>query len=267
MARNSDIIHNNMLINKALEPDLSPLSNTSIVSVWRNILKVTSISIAELEVLFDQLKIDVSELIKQGIPGTEPWIQFQVLQFQKDDELVYENGRWVYPIINIEKRIIKRCSVKTITDFVAIKVAKEDSNGNPLALTVDEKLKLDNYLSRYIMFAGVPYLLSSYDTDIFKVDIELFYDGLYDLVSLQDTVNNTINNFAKNIPFDAILHITDFILALRNIEGITDIVVNSFEAKESTGSYSAVDRIYELKSGFIEFNSDDSTITYTAENY
>jgi len=166
-------------------------------------------------------------------------------------------------VVDATKRIISNVSVKETTEGnVVIKVAKQNSSAQLIALTSEELLALNQYLTK-IKYAGTRLSATSVNADVIKYTITVYYDASYNLTALQAAVTAAIANFKTQLPFDGLFRSTQFVQAITAVTGVSTVKTTLLQGKSASGSYAGIDPTYELVAGY--FNYDvASAITYTA---
>ena len=220
---------------QAAQTNLSGLNSTSktvIYTLWKYIVAVSHYL---LESLIDQKKTEIENVLKAGYFGTALWIREKCFEFQYDATVpqVIEiiNGVPTYPVIDEDKQIITRCSVKS-TGFSAvnIKVAKSEP---PEVLLAAEKTALSAYFNaggdasggeQGIGAVGINYNVLSYQPDRLYIEAEIFYNGIF-AGTIQDQTIEALETFMANMPFDGDLKVIDVVDALKTVPGFIDVQI------------------------------------------
>lgn len=263
----------------ANDPNTSPVqkanllafvNNTSRRAIWRLWTYVQSSAIFVEEILMDNFKAENELLVSQAIPGTAAWIARKIFEFQysatnpqvlKLVDLVPQ-----YPVIDPSLRIITRVSVNTtISGQVRIKVAKQEP---PIALAAAELSALQSYVN-IIGIAGVAYACFSTPSDKIYIKADVFYQGQYSAV-IATSVINAINLFLSQIPFNGIVQISDLEITIRNVTGVTDVLLSDVKVRDNAtifanGSFivqnkQVVSRRWQTVAGYI---TQEDTVGFT----
>lgn len=281
MARSTATIQATMDAEQAAQTDLATLdspSQTAIYTLWKFI---TSAIINFSEQLWDLKKTEIENIVKVGAVGTDAWLQDRVLKFQYDSVTpevleVASDFSINYPVIDTTKRIITRCAVKTTSQrVVLVKVAKSEP---PVALSAPEQSSLSGYLSD-INFAGVNYILTSLDSDKIYIKANIFYNGQY-ASTISDAVIAGINAYLASIPFNGYIKISDLQMAIKNVTGVTDVVLEDVAIRADTVAFGSktylvqgktnLIPLYQTIAGYAEEETTASntfvdTLTFTAQ--
>lgn len=280
MARSVQEIQQAIINDVQATPELAAANSTSKRAIWRLWTFVVAVAINILEQLQDLFKKEVEAKIALSAPATPQWVQDKVFKFQYDAanpqivqliDLIPQ-----YPTINPDLRIVTRCSVRsTVSNQVTIKVAKEEP---PTALTSGEINALQDYINT-LGVAGIRYSVESSLSDKLFVDADVFYQGQFSSI-ISDRVVAAIEGFLASIPFDGQMKVSDLILAIRNVQGVNDVVLNNVKARKDgdalplatplvTGNTLAIP-IWNTVSGYIigettSGNTLADTLTFVAQ--
>lgn len=261
MARSIAEIQAAIIADIQADSTLSGLTSTSKRAIWRLWTFVMAVAINILEQLMDVFKTNNEKTVSLAAPETSQWLQDRVFKFQYDatNPQIVQLVNLVpqYPVIDENLRIITRCSVKTnLAGSVAIKVAKGDP---PEPLTSDELDALQSYIN-LIGVTGIAYAVTSTDSDKLYVEADVYYNGGYSAI-IQSNVITAINGYLASLPFDGSLKLTDLEAAIRNTEGVTDVVFKNVKARPNAtafadGTYLVtgnqyVGRLWPTVSGYI----------------
>ena len=251
------------------DTDLSQLTSVSKTAEF-NLWKYIWAAMAYVqESIWGERKAEIQQIVDDGIPGTERWLQKELLKFQYGDTLSFDNAtaKYFYPIIDLTKQIIKRCAVISAGGLTQIKVAKEVS-GSPVALTAPELTSFASYLHQ-IQWAGSNLAAPvSFDSDKLNAPITIFYNGTIKLDDLKPLVQAAFNQYLSQLPFNGEYKISAHQDAIQAVADVNDVVMGIVQAKPNGGVYANVNRIYYPVAGYIERDTTinfDVMITYVAQ--
>jgi len=253
-------IHNELIAAKEAEPKLAALNSPSRFAIWRLWLYVVATAIWTVEQLFVRHQSEVQALIDQNIFGSAEWFVQKVKAFQYGDDLVrnLETGGLTYETINPTKQIITHAAITVARGDIqvaTIKVAKT-LNGEPNQLSPNELTAVRGYIDR-LQPPGATIVVNSLPADIVRLSLDVYYNPLFDVQTLQTEVENVVQRYFDNLPFDAQIlrsKIGDTILA--GVSGVNDVVISLFEARAVGGAFAPVERVYIPESGYIKFDPD-----------
>jgi len=248
---------------------LSSLASSSKVAVWRLIMWIMAVSIWIHEQLFEEHKVDVEARAAEIIPGTVRWYRDQALLYQHGDDLTWDGDKYVYDPIDSASKIITRASAQEVGGQVRVKVAK---GSTPEALSTPEKDAFTAYMN-LIKFAGTDLAVISKDADYLNIELDLYYDPLVldaDGQSLAESgiypVEDAINTYIANLPFNGFLVRNELIDAIQAAEGVVDVKITTLQAKFGALAYSDIDVKYQPDAGYLQIDPAltlADQITYT----
>jgi hypothetical protein len=280
MARSIDEIQTAIIADVQADTTLSGLTSTSKRAIWRLWTFVIAVSINILEQLMDVFKTNTDATVLLSSPQTPQWLQDKVFKFQysaTNPQIVQLiNLIPQYAIVDATLRIVTRCSVKTnIAGSVTVKVAKGTT---PAPLDVSELSALQSYVA-IIGVTGIAYAVTSTDSDKIYINADVYYQGAYASI-IQTNVINSVIAFLASLPFDGTMKINDLEMAMRQADGVNDVVLKNVIARANgtsliNGTYLVINnqfvgRIWPTISGYMVTETTsgstiNDTINYIAE--
>lgn len=262
MARTKQEIEEIIQTAKEAESSLDAITATSRVSIWVSIRRIVANAHLQLELLWEQKKLELEAAARAAIAGTAAWYAGKVKEWQYGYPLVEIGGRLQYLIEDEDARLASKVAVSELGKVLYIKVAKEVS-GELVPLTSDEKTSLDSYI-RQIKFAGTQHLTISTLPDDVRITGNVYYDGKLDLNTFETAFQNALNTYLKEIFFDGVLNKNRLRDAGEAVPGVIDFDLTSLQAKPNAlGTYTVVSREYNPVSGY--FTVDQFNLTYIAQ--
>jgi len=251
---------------------LQDLSSNSKVSTWRLSLWIMAFGSWVMDTLFDRHKNEVNEIVANAIPGTAKWLRAEVFKFQYGDTLQWIDNKYQYAVIDPTKQIVKYCAVIEVGGQVRIKVAK-DNNGQPTPLTSAELTALKDYINA-IKFAGMNSTVSSNVADKLKLILKIYYDpqllnpdGTLIADGTTKPVEDAVNNYLNNLPFNGTLYVNRLMDAIQSAEGVEEPYITTIEATYGNLPYQPVTESYQADAGYIVIDPNyplNANITYVA---
>lgn len=272
MARSIDEIQAAIITDVQADSTLSGLTSTSRRAIWRLWTYVIAVSINLLEQLMDIFKAETESTVLLSAPQTPQWLQDRVFKFQYDavDPQVLQIIDLIpqYPVVDSDLCIVTRCSVKTnIAGSVTVKVAKGETPG---PLNGSELAALQSYVS-LIGVTGIAYAVTSTDSDKIFIEADVYYQGAYASI-IQTNVINAILGFLAALPFDGSMKVNDLESAMRNAEGVNDVVLTNVVARENatplaSGTFLVINnqfvgRLWPTVSGYIVTETTTGSTIY-----
>jgi hypothetical protein len=259
--RTIEQIQASIIANIQATPELAQANSTSTRAIWRLFSYVVAVSILLLEQIIDVFKSDNETYIGQAIPNTASWLTKKIFEFQysaTNPQIVQlTNLIPSYNVVDASLRVITRCSVvTTISNRVTVKVAKSEP---PVALSSGELGALQGYINA-LGVAGVQYNCVSQNADRIFINADIFYDGQYSS-TIQGTTINAINLFLSTLPFNGQLKISDLEVAIRNITGVSDVLINNIKVRDNNTTFAngiyliqnktTISRLFPTVAGYI----------------
>jgi len=251
MARTTSTIENNILNAIAADNNLAGLNSTSAVAIYRLWAYYIAANQAYEEQLNDNFIADVESTVLKLAPGSLPWIQEQAFKFQYSSavpQIIQFDATTFAPYyssVNETYKIITNCSVSQGTlNSVNIKVAKGVAGSNAIPLDTSELTAFQFYLNQ-IKPAGIVYNGISVAADRLKTKATIYYNGAYSSVITANLLT-AYKNYLNSIPFGGGIKAVDIVVALRNVTGVVDVVINDMVARANSTPFGSG---YALVSG------------------
>jgi hypothetical protein len=276
MARSVSLIQQQILDAIAADPTLSALlTSTSKRAVYRLLSFVFASNTATLEQLFDSYSDDVEAVAAAAAPASAAWLQDKILKFQysatNPQILQLIDFAPQYPAVDESLRIVSRASVTTdLSNSVLIKAATGEP---PAALSSPQIAALQSYVNT-LGVAGVTYKVLSLDADRLYVAAQVYYLGQYGSAIVNSVVSAVENFLAVNSQknFNGKIKISDLEGVIREVEGVTDVLLTQVSARSSSMAFSdkidlvsngqVISRLWQTISGYI-IEEDTSGQTFT----
>lgn len=231
MARSVDTIYADLIAKKESDSNLDSLSSTSKTAIWRLWLYILAYATNVLESLFDKHYTEVTSIITELKPHTMRWYRQKALAFQYGFDLitdsdVYDNGTATEEQIESSK-IIKYAAITEATteSRLVLKIATEDSAGKLAPITSGQESAFIPYIEE-IKDAGVAITVINYLPDILKLNLRIYYDPLVltstgvSIRTGKKPVEDALNEFMKELPFNGELVLNSLIDKLQKTEGV-----------------------------------------------
>lgn len=251
---------------------LSDVSTSSKVGRWRLTIWVVAVAASAMEVVFDLFKSQLEVISLRSRFGTLPWYAYKSLAYQHGDSLVWQNDNYEYASINTANQIVKRVAAQEAGPTVTLKVAKL-SGTDPVKLDPAELAGFEAYIAQ-IKPAGIVVNVISDDPDSLKLYLKVKYDPLVldssgGLLSAPSTkpVEDAVNSYISNLPFNGVFELCDLIDTIQDAEGVKSAYVTSAAAKYAAFPYSGFAERYIPNAGYLEIDGSfalSTTITYNA---
>lgn len=273
MSRTIKEIYNEAIAERNKRLELTEFSSDSKMSIMNGLTWTVAAVIHSFETLLDVFAVDISTAINERVNGTPTFYANALLQYQQGDELsVREDGlAFGYANVDETKRIITQVSYVESTDDVnldsklILKVATGEK-GHLTPLPVSEMIPVNAYINK-LKFAGTRIEVISREGDVLIPRITIFYDGGIPESEIYDHIEEKLNEYIMQAPFDSSLYVSSIIEKVRSIEHITDVYIEEGATPEQgifIASYDAdghilptekVHRKIKTSSGFLKQSS------------
>ena len=231
MARSVDTIYADLIAKKESDSDLDALKSTSKTAIWRLWLYIVAYATNVLESLFDKHYTEVTSIITELKPHTMRWYRQKALAFQYGFDLIsdtdiFDNGTATEAQIEASK-IIKYAAITEATteSRLVLKIATEDNAGKLAPITSGQESAFIPYIEE-IKDAGVAITVINYLPDILKLNLRIYYDPLVltstgvSILTGKKPVEDALNEFMKELPFNGELVLNSLIDKLQKTEGV-----------------------------------------------
>lgn len=224
MARSVNEIFNSLVAEKQRQPALSALTSTSATAVWRLILYVIAYGINVLEQLWDIYASEVNKNLENRIPHRPKWYRDKVLEFMIGKTLIQDTDRYDTTDMGEDEitaaRVIKHAVAveSNSSSVLTIKVAGE-TDGVRGPVSSEAETELNAYISE-IKDAGVRYVLINVYPDLFRCEIDIYYDPMRLPSDVETECRQAIKDYIENLPFNGEYTNMSMIDTLQVIEGV-----------------------------------------------
>ncbi|MDE5525704.1 nucleotidyltransferase [Elizabethkingia meningoseptica] len=280
--RTIDEILSQMLAEKERQEALNGLTSTSRTAIWRLLFYIVAFAIYTHEQIFGVHKAELAELLKQEKVHTLLWYRNKAKDFQYAFPLLpdsdqFDNTGKTEEEIEASK-IIKYAAISEDSEEsrLILKVATENA-GKLSPITESEQESFKQYVKEY-RDAGVKITVINYLPDILTLNIKIYRDSKvldengYHKLRGNQPVNEAINDFMKELPFNGELMLNKLIDKLQKVEGVVDPWLYNVESKwidGATGGYGDPIPIMQQKipeSGYFEVDWAKTIIKYEVKN-
>lgn len=203
-----------------------------------------------LEQVFDQHKKEIDTAIYEQKSGTPRWYRNMALNFQYGFDLFTDSDKFQNTGFTVDQidtsKIIKYCSVKESgeSNRLVVKVAGETA-AVLIPLTTTQLESFNGYMEE-IKYAGVKLQIVNNPADKLLLNMVIYRDVLVldengtHILNGGKPVEQAVNAYIKNLPFDGELVLNDLIEKLRAVDGVDNahIVIATSSAYDTvTATY------------------------------
>lgn len=209
--------------------ELTEFENDSQMSILDAFTWVVAACIYASENIMEIFKIDVAKDLTGRINGTPAYYANALLKYQSGDELIMndEGTSFSYPSIDETKRVISKVSYSEMQEegyydkTLIFKIAAGEP-GNYQRLSNDELAKIRGYLHK-ISFAGTQSRVISRKGDILLPRVTVYHDGAVSENEVYSGIENCLNDFVHNMPFDQGVYVSKVIDAIQKADHVIDV--------------------------------------------
>lgn len=225
-----------MILAKEANQSLEGLTSTSKTSIWRMMLYIMAFAVEQIAQLFTLHRSEIDTKISTQKTHRLPWIQSLYLNFQYGFELIKEKDLFDNTGATDEEieasKIIKYCAVNESSTGreVIIKIATEKDN--VLSPLETDKIEAIYEYTKRVKGTGIPYRIINYLPDRLKLNIRIIRDPLVinangmDITSGKYPVQEALQEFMKELPFNGELRIQDLANKLEAVTGVNLVSVD-----------------------------------------
>ena len=233
MSRTIRQIYEEAIAERNRRLELTEFSNDSKMSVLNGVAWMAAALIYTFESILDVFAVDVSETLESRINGTPRYYADALLNYQKGDRLVVrEDGlAFGYASIDPSKRIITQVSYVESTDSqnvdskLILKVATGE-RGALHEIEAEELTLITAYINQ-LKFAGTRIEVISRKGDVLIPRVTVYWDGAVPEAEIYDALDEALYTYVMSIDFDAAIYVNRVWEAIRSVEHVTDVWIDS----------------------------------------
>lgn len=254
--------------NSSFEDEFSKVSFESIFFF------TVATGIYTLEKLFDVHKDWVEKRALELKWGSLAWYVTTAKSFQYGDALVFEDDVYKYHEVNIDNQIVKLAAATESGNKILLKVAGENQDGTAIALPAQQLDALKAFIKKQKP-PGIEVNTVSRDADLLMIHYHVYIDALVldengALISdpNEKPVEQAINNYIKNLPFDGVFSVTELTDLIQQGQGVINPVFDSVQTKFGTNNYASFSDYYTPNAGYLKIDEAhplSTTITYVLQ--
>ncbi len=244
----------------------------SVTNLDRCVIYAVAVCAFLLNSFFDLFKADVDETISAMKPHSLRWYALKSKAFQYGFSLVadadYYNNTGIDADVVTASKIVSNVAVTEQTRGLRIKVAKLVS-GDLAPLNLVTELPAFQFYMKQVKDAGVKLNITTSVADNLKNNITIVYNPLVLNASGQridgtaaTPVQTAVKLFLKTLPFNGVFSIQKFEAKLLEIDGVTDLKVNSISARYGVLPFDNINISYTPDSGYLRIEDADLVISF-----
>jgi hypothetical protein len=233
MSRTIKDIYNESIRERNRRLELSEFSSDSKLSIMNGIAWIVASMIFTFEAILDVFAIDIAETLGSRVNGTPRYYANALLNYQKGDRLIVrEDGlAFGYASDDPSKKIVTQVSYSESSDDrnldnkLLLKVATGEK-GKLSEISPEDLAMITAYINQ-IKFAGTRIEVISRKGDVLIPMVSVYHDGAAPESELYDAIETKLNEYVMNIDFDAGVYVSKVLDAIRSVEHVTDVHIDS----------------------------------------
>ena len=229
---------------------LQELNSNSKASIWRNLLESVGFAIFSFQQAANLHMKEIEDKIANQKVPTLKWYRNQALRFQYGFDLLPESDQFspnyqdngviveATPEQIEASKIIKYAAVtRNKSGTGKIKISMKIAGENTDEALSDEKAQAFRKYIEEIQAAGDDIVIVNYLPDILKLDFIICVDPLVilptgmSIITGKYPVQETVNRFLLNLPFNGEFSVQSFREALKATEGVDDLKELNVQSK------------------------------------
>jgi len=226
MARTIAQIQQAIIDAKNADANLSGLSSTSNVAIWRLWTYIVAFCQWTIETFFDLHVAEVKGIIATQKPHTLQWYATMAKAFQYGDALAVDSD--TYAVIDTTKQIVNYAAAIEYTNGIkGLRIKVATLSGGSLAPLNSPQLTAFTAYMQTIKDAGVRLTMTTANPDSLKLNLNIYYNALV----LEGTgarldgtastpVQDAIDNYLENLPFNGLYINFELLEALKAVDGV-----------------------------------------------
>lgn len=237
---------------------------------------IVAVSVWALEKLFDLHKAEVDDTLETLMPHTARWYRNKALAFQYGFDLLtdsdeFDNTGYTDEQVEASKIVKYSAVVEAEADSrLIVKIATEDGSETLTPVTAEQFTAFTGYMAE-VKDAGVRVTVINYLPDRLKLSLRIVRDPLVldangmHLVNANYPVNEAIQAFMKELPFNGKLSLQALVDKVQAVSGVSDLSLDLAQTAwidsetDSYGDWSNIDISTIPVSGYFYVSLDDDS--------
>lgn len=225
--------------------------------------------------IMDSFREEVELSLRTKQPGSRAWYHDKAMEFQDGDTLLVNptTGLLGYNTVNLEKRILARCSVVEGpvggATGVIFKVAKYNNLDDRELVPLDENTELLNFQTyiENVKFTGTDVEVVNAPGDLVKLIGNVFYDPAYPVQVVIAQVLEKLLEYRDNIDFNGVVKHQEFVHAIKSAEGVYSVDIDNLSWRAFNDEYQQVEGHAPLFAGYFNYEITGGNFSLVFRNY
>ncbi|WP_196039242.1 hypothetical protein [Bacteroides nordii] len=238
------------------------------VSIEAVLIYIFSSSVWVLEQMWESFKTETEQRIDDAYVTSLSWYYKKALDFQKGDALEFDSKTYsyIYPIIDVNKQIVKNVAIRQVTDENVTKLKVYFSDENKQPLSPDLRTSFETYM-REIGAAGTHYLFVSEAPDPLRVHLRIYYDPLVldstgtRLEGGGKPVEETVESYLNALEYGGTFYASKLIDMIQTAQGVKDVELDGTTWQGTKENRRRIDAV----SGSFAYEKNENDIIYSID--
>ena len=238
------------------------------VSIEARLIDVFASAAQVLEQIWDAFRIETEAVVDGSYVTSEAWYYRKALEFQKGDDLVYneKSYRYEYAITDEAKQIVKNVAIRQVMDENVTKLKVYFSDAQKQPLTGDVRAAFEAYM-REIGAAGTHYLFVSEAPDTLRVHLHIYYDALVldssgeRLEGGGKPVEEAVEEYLNGLEYGGVFYASKLVDIIQQAEGVKDVTLDGTTWQGNNAQRRRID----AQSGAFVYVKQPGDITYSID--
>ncbi len=240
MSKTQTEIFNELLTEKAAQPDLVTLTSPSPTAIWRAWLWLVAFAHKLLYDAWDKTKAEIAVIAAQQITGTAPWYEGLALT-------------WSGGSVQVDAAACRE-TITALQRKVIVKVATRDTGTQQLVNIPQVDLDALRIYMASKKVKGTDLTVISQAADLLWFGFAIKYTGT--LLTVQAAVIQKIKDHLAALAFGADLSVTILINDLFTVPGVLDVTPNYTKLDIGLGYVTQPQNLIPSDSGYFEVGQD-----------
>lgn len=251
-----------------LSPEKTFDAQFSKASIEARLIDVFASAAWVLEKTWDVFRLETETVVDGSYVTSPAWYYRKALEFQKGDDLVYneKSYRFEYTAMDKAKQVVKNVAIRQVMDDDVTKLKVYFSDAQKQPLTGDTRAAFETYM-REIGAAGTHYLFVSEAPDALRVHLHIYYDALVldsngeRLEGDGKPVEEAVEKYLNELEYGGVFYASKLVDVIQRAEGVKDVTLDGTTWQGNRSERRRIDAqsgafVYVKQSGDIVYSID-----------
>lgn len=237
-------------------------------SIEARLIDVFASAAQVLEQIWNVFRVETETVVDGSYVTSEPWYYRKALEFQKGDNLMYNERsyRFEYAVPDETKQVVKNVAVRQVMDSGVTKLKVYFSDAKKQPLTGNVRTAFEMYM-REIGAAGTHYLFVSEVPDDLRVHLHIYYDALVldsngeRLEGGGKPVEEAVEAYLNGLEYGGVFYASKLVDVIQRAEGVKDIALDGTTWQGSRAERRRID----ASSGAFVYVKQEGDVVYSID--